>query len=104
MVFVVETQGLENYGAHQGTGKFRDGEYYWKFKSGTTYLVHNLDRLQDAVAFVAALCMENGIGWKEYPAEAMTLTEWENQFDGDLEYKEFKLKYAKRVQPDVEAV
>jgi len=66
MEFVVTTQGLENYGAHQGKGTFAAGEAYWKFKSGKDYLVSGLDRAQDAMAFVAAIGIENGIGWKEF--------------------------------------
>ena len=43
-MFIVTTQGLENYGAHAESGKFADGQNYWKFKSGSTYLVEDLDR------------------------------------------------------------
>ena len=49
-MFIVTTQGLENYGAHAESGKFADGQNYWKFKSGSTYLVEDLDRAQDAMA------------------------------------------------------
>jgi hypothetical protein len=95
--FVITTTALENYGAHQDSGKFADGAAYWKFKSGTDYLVSGLERPQDAMAFVAAIGMENGIGWKEFPAECMSLEEY---LDGcDDEYREFKLKYLKRVSP-----
>jgi hypothetical protein len=95
--FVITTQALENYGAHAESGKFRDGKAYWKFKSGTDYLVTGLDRPQDAMAFVAAIGMENGIGWKEFPSEVMSLEEY---LDGcDEEYREFKMKYIKRVSP-----
>jgi hypothetical protein len=96
-VFVVTTQALENYGAHCESGKFADGKAYWKFKSGTDYLVEGLDRPQDAIAFVAAIGMENGIGWKEYPAECMSLEEY---LDGcDEDYREFKMSIIKRVNP-----
>jgi hypothetical protein len=97
MQFVITTQALENYGAHCESGKFADGKAYWKFKSGTDYLVTGLDRPQDAMAFVAAIGMDNGIGWKEFPAECMSLEEY---LDGcDEEYREFKMKYIKRVDP-----
>ena len=95
--FVITTQALENYGAHCESGRFADGKAYWKFKSGTDYLVSGLDRPQDAMAFVAAIGMENSIGWKEFPSEVMSLDEY---LDGcDDEYREFKLKYLKRVSP-----
>ena len=97
MEFVITTQALENYGAHAGSGRFAAGESYWKFKSGTDYLVSGLDRPQDAMAFVAAIGLENGIGWKEFPREVMSLEEY---LDGcDDEYREFKMKYIKRVDP-----
>jgi len=102
MMYVVTTTALENYGAHCESGKFADGKAYWKFKSGTDYIVEGLDRPQDAMAFVAALGIENGIGWKEFPAEVLTYEEWESQFNDDewgREYKEFKLEYMKRVNP-----
>lgn len=97
MEFVITTQALENYGSHSGSGRFAAGEAYWKFKSGTDYLVSGLDRPQDAMAFVAAIGLENGIGWKEFPSEVMSLEEY---LDGcDDEYREFKMKYIKRVDP-----
>ena len=97
MTFIVTTQALENYGAHSESGKFADGQSYWKCKFGTDYMVEGLDRPQDAMAFVAAIGIENGIGWKEFPSEVMTVEEW---LDGcDEEYREHKLKYVKRVDP-----
>ena len=82
-MFIVSTQVLENYGAHSEDGKFASGNSYWKFKGGSEYLVEDLDREQDAVAFVAALVMENGIGWKEYPCHVQTVTEWANELPDD---------------------
>lgn len=102
--FVVTTQALENYGAHCESGKFADGNAYWKFKSGTDYIVEGLDRPQDAMAFVAAIGMENCIGWKEFPSEVKTFDEFRNEFDfscdSDREYFEFKLSIMKRVDPN----
>ena len=65
--FFVTTQTLENYGAHCESGKFADNHAHWKFKAGSDYIITGVDRLQDAVAFVAAITMENGIGYKEFP-------------------------------------
>ena len=99
--FIVTTQGLENYGAHQDSGKFADGSAYWKFKSGTDYLVSGLERQQDAMAFVASFGMDNGIGWKEFPTEVLSVEEWEAQFhsDFDTEYLDFKRQYLVKVDP-----
>ena len=96
-VFVVTTQALENYGAHCESGKFADGKNYWKFKSGTDYLVSGLNRPQDAMAFVAAIGIDNGIGWKEFPSKVLSLDEY---LDGcDEDYREFKMSIIKRVNP-----
>ena len=66
-VWVVNTQVLENYGAHCDDGLYTSGNAYWKFKAGEIYIVTDIERRQDALAFVAALCMENTLGYKEFP-------------------------------------
>ena len=102
--FVVTTQGLENYGAHQESGRFKDGATYWKFKSGTDNLDSGLTRPQDAMAFVAAIGIENGIGWKEFPVEVKTFDEFRKEF-GNLEdefnreYFDFKMSIMREVDP-----
>ena len=102
-MFIVTTQVLENYGAHAESGKFADGQNYWKFKGGDEYLVEDLDREQDAMAFVAALCMENGIGYKEYPCHIQTVTEWANELPDDAgevqSSRDYYLGRVKRVSP-----
>ena len=102
--FIVSTQGLENYGAHQDSGKFADGSAYWKFKSGTDYLVSGLERQQDAMAFVASFGMDNGIGWKEFPVEVKTFEEFKAEFghlddEVNKEYFDFKMQYMQKVDP-----
>jgi len=101
--FIVTTQGLENYGAHAESGKFSDGQNYWKFKSGTDYMVTGLERPADAMAFVMAIGVENGIGWKEFPSHVQTLEDFESEFDMsdefDKEHFEFKMKYMQKVDP-----
>ena len=103
MKFIVTTQGLENYGSHAEDGKFSSGNHYWKFKSGTDYIVSGLERPQDAMAFVAAIGLENGIGWKEFPSEVITEEEWEAQWDlndeFDREHREFKRSIMVAVDP-----
>jgi len=103
-MFIVHTQTLENYGAHSEDGKFSSGNAYWKFKGGSTYLVEDLDREQDAVAFVAALVMENGIGYKEYPAGVQTVTEWANELPDDAgeiqSCRDYYLSQVIRVSPN----
>jgi len=100
MQFVVHTQFLENYGAHCESGRFADGNAYWKFKGGDTYVVSGLDREQDAVAFVAAIAMDNGIGCKEFPHHWTTYGEWMAELeDDDEEYREFQKERAIHVDP-----
>jgi hypothetical protein len=97
--FVITTQFLENYGAHSEDGKFASGNAYWKMKGGTDYLVTGLDRIQDAVAFVAAIAMENNLYAKEFPVEWKTEHEWLDQLPEDEDYREFLLEQLKRVDP-----
>lgn len=103
-MFVVITQILENYGAHCEDGKFESGNAYWKFKGGDTYLVEDLDREQDAIAFVAALVMENDIGFKEFPSAVMTVMEWADTLPDDAGEPQSSRKYylsqVKRVSPN----
>ena len=102
MNFAVHTQTLENYGAHAESGKFSDGQHYWKMKGGDTYIVSGLDRIQDAVAFVAAIAIENGIAWKEFSCEWSTEEEWVASMADDTDdYREYKLETAKRVSPQI---
>jgi len=97
--FVITTQFLENYGAHCEDGKFSSGNAYWKMKGGTDYIVSGLDRIQDAVAFVAAKEMHNSIGAKEFPVEWQTYEEWYAKLPEDEDYKEFLLEQAREVNP-----
>ena len=100
MQFVVHTQVLENYGAHSESGRFADGMAYWKFKGGDTYVVDGLDRIQDAVAFVAAISTDNGIGWKEFPCHYTTWDEWMKELADDSEdYREYQIERAIHVDP-----
>ena len=98
--FAIHTQTLENYGAHSESGKYADGNAYWKFKSGTTYIVSDVDRIQDAAAFVMAAFGENGIGWKEFPCHYETEEEWlAGMADDDEDYQQFQKETARRVSP-----
>ena len=97
--FVITTQILENYGAHSEDGKFSSGNAYWKMKGGNDYIVQDLDRIQDAVAFVAAIAMDNTIGYKEFPVEWMTEEEWNSKLPTDQEYRDFLKQHAMVVSP-----
>ena len=105
-MFIVTTQVLENYGAHAESGKFADGQNYWKFKGGDTYLVEDLDREQDAMAFVAALTIENDLGYKEFPSAVMTVQEWADDLPDDAgepqSCHDYALRTVKRVSPKVQ--
>ena len=98
--FVVHTQFLENYGAHCEDGRFSSGNAYWKMKGGDTYIVSGLDRIQDAVAFVAAVSMENGIGAKEFPTHWTTWDEWMAEIADDSEdNRQHQIESAREVDP-----
>ena len=103
--FVIHTQFLENYGAHCEDGKFSSGNAYWKFKGGETYIVSGLDRMQDAVAFVAAKSIQNDLYGKEFPVEWETFEEWEAKLaDLSEDYADFQREQARMVSPLFEQV
>ena len=103
-MFIVTTQTIENYGAHCESGKYAEGQSYWKFKGGDTYLVEDLDRAADAMAFVAALTVENDLGFKEFPNAIMTVQEWADTLPDDggepQSCRDYALKTCKRVSPN----
>jgi hypothetical protein len=99
-MFVVTTQVLENYGAHSEDGKFASGNAYWKMKGGNGYLVKDIDRAQDAMAFVMAAFSENEIGYKEFPVAVESVDEWKfNNLPDDEEYREFLMSQMLVVSP-----
>jgi hypothetical protein len=67
-------------------------------------LVEDLDREQDAIAFIAALVMENGIGYKEYPSAVMTVQEWAADLPDDAgeqqSCRDYYLSQVVRVSPE----
>ena len=97
--FVVQTQCLENYGAHCEDGKFASGNAYWKMKGGTDYIVTDLDRPQDAMAFVMAAFSDNSLGYKEFPIAVLTEAEWIAQLPEDEDYRDFVKEQAVVVSP-----
>ena len=101
MKFVISTQYLENYGAHDEDGKFSSGNAYWKFKNGTDYIVSGLTRIQDAVAFVMAKFGDNDLYGKEFPIKFQTFEQWEDELEAmdDSEYRDFIAGQAKEVSP-----
>lgn len=68
-MYTITTQTLENYGLHSSNGKFTNNKSFWKFKSGMTYIVKGVERIQDAVAFIVSIASENSIAYKEFVVE-----------------------------------
>jgi len=100
-MFVVKTQILENYGAHSEDGKFSNGNAYWKMKGGNDYIVHDLDRPQDALAFVAAKYTSNTIDWKEFPTEVISWDDWQEELtDLSEDYRAFLVEQAIACSPE----
>ena len=58
-----------------------------------------LDRIQDAVAFVAAVSMCNDLGAKEFPTSWCTEQEWLDNLSDDAEYRDFLIEKAIEVSP-----
>ena len=100
--FIVETQYLENYGAHDGAGTYAEGEAYWKAKGGSTFLVHGCDRIEDARAFVMAAFSENTIYAKEFPVSVTTFDEYLVETLGAMDetMREYYRNEIKVVSPD----
>ena len=68
MIVVIDTQFMENYGAHDWDGQ---GEcpQYWKMKGGSSYKVLNVPAdadLQSVVDLVAPEFVHDDIGSREY--------------------------------------
>ena len=94
--YVVHTQAMENYGAHAENGKWEDGNAYWKFKGGDTYIVEGTERVQDAVAAVMAYVHQN-VAWKEFPVKWQEYTSWWDEittWDTDTDIVERELERA----------
>ena len=106
--FIVFTQVMENYGAHNDLGKHEPGGggAYWKFKGGDVYLVTGLTRMQDAVAYVAAICMDNELSWKEFPVNWYRYEDWlySGEFLEDDQYRNFIVETMKHVNPNEKEV
>lgn len=75
----VYTQTLENYGSHDKDGRYLNGNAFWKFKGGSTYTVEGVDRVEDAVAFIASIITHNNIHYKEYVAGYVEGKEFDNE-------------------------
>lgn len=100
MTFVVKTQLLENYGAHCEDGRYASGNAYWKFKGGDDYIVEDVERGADAMAFVMAKYSENNLSYKVIPTEVLLIDQWVDELNKlDPEYREFLYDNAKRVSP-----
>lgn len=102
MKFVISTQVLENYGTHTPTaltGSFESKEYYWRFEGGEDYVVEGFDRIQDAVAYVAAKHCISDNYWKEFPVKWRTYTEWLDELNQlSLDYKKSLMEEATNVK------
>ena len=65
-MFVIRTQFMENYGAHDWDGK---GEcpQHWKFKGGSEYKITGVDATADSQDYITLADVEfNDIGAREY--------------------------------------
>jgi len=100
MDFIVKTQTLENYGAHDTDGKFSSGNAYWKFKGGDDYIVSDVNRPADAMAYIMAAHSSNCISMKVIPTDVMTISQWEDELaELDKDYAVYLLERAIRVSP-----
>jgi|TARA_R100000781_G_scaffold111423_1_gene77837 hypothetical protein len=104
MRVTVNTQTLENYGAHTESGKFEDQKHYWKFKGGTTYFVDGCDRIQDAVAFIASVVTHNNIMFKEFVTDYHETHQYPSSFSMENTYDSYvKLDVKKFMEADIKS-
>ena len=98
--FVVHCQALEDYGHTQE---------WFKFKSGSTVVVENCDKLENAIAFVAKhhCNMDSGSPWLSFPCSWSTEAEWMASLPDDEDYRNHLLssahKHQYRGQPQFDA-
>ena len=65
-----------------------------------TYIVSDVEREQDAVAFVMAAFSVNDIGWKEFPCHWETEADWlAGMADDEQDYQDFQQETAYKVSP-----
>lgn len=87
MKLIIEMQDMENYAAHQDGFT---GEYHWKYKIGTTYVINDVD-VNDLNALVEEvspfICQDNDY-WKSYIATWYVLAD-----DEDTEYVKDQKEY-----------
>ena len=86
MITVIQTMCRENYAAHNGF----TGEFYWKNKPGSTYIIESTDR--DEVNEVASLIHEeyNDVHYEEIV----------DQFEADDDYESEFVKSQKEYDPE----
>ena len=90
MMLVIQTQDYENYAAHQGF----TGEYYWKAKGGSDYVVLNVDvnRAAETFEVVRAQCECDNEGYRE------SVIGWEIVADDYLtDYEQSQLDYEGKI-------
>ena len=86
MKLIIEMQDEENYAAHNGF----DGEYRWKYKIGSTYVINNVDvnTLDALVEEVEPFISEDNDYYKSYIATWYILGD-----DEDTEYVKSQKEY-----------
>ena len=102
MMLVIETQYMENYGAHAWDG---EGEcpQYWKFKGGSEYKVLNVPEGVDPAAVVRMLGSE--VMWKNDYSESYVLGVRFEDDDYMTDFEKSQLEYDGRIaypEPSVE--
>lgn len=107
MAYIVSTQVIENYGAHDEDGRYANGNARWKFKGGTDYLIKGLERAADAVAFAHAYINRdmdgvdtNTLSFKEYICSHCRYEDWLDSI-ADLHEEYQQLKIEELIEIDV---
>jgi|DEB0MinimDraft_10_1074344.scaffolds.fasta_scaffold01352_14 hypothetical protein len=97
--YIVTTQIVENYGAHDDTAAAP--KHYWKPKGGLTYRVrmHDHSREWDAMGAVGELECSSSHYQIEYPVSAVSEEEWlESLEELAVDHRMFELAHVREVQ------
>jgi len=93
MKYAIHTQYMTNSGAYSQSGEGEEDTNHWKCQMGNTYIVSNIARLSDAIAYVAKMYTVTGSPhFMEFVTSWQTEEEWHEVITHDdncPEYSDF---------------
>lgn len=105
-MFVIRTQYMENYGAHDWDGKGQCPQY-WKMKGGHEYKILNVPLGANYLKLVSLVNVEKDDDYQreyiiDWSVESDDYLSWfeksQLEFDGEVVYKEPEFEYNKLIE------